>query len=636
MVEKIKLDPNSELLRKVHDEYEEGLNYVESRRSVFRQRLKMYNNQKKNENLVGITTIYTLIRTLLAVYYSDEVTVAFRPRRLDSAEAMSNLDFLASFDHDEMQLHVKNYFNQWDRLFYGVGIRIFEDFDTQRMTPTVRTISPLSWHPDPFGDPESGFGYHGFEFVVKRDELTEAAGYDMQMVSKIEQVMPSDEVMQNMKAEKDAQGLSSGALDLARGNDNIAIYHHYTVSKGEKYLITTDGTQKALLRAVKLLPVGDEEKKNPSLVKFPVILNYYSPMRGAPFGVNVPDLSEDKQRMTSVLVNLMVSEAKSHLYPMGLYDARKIKNKRDLDFGFNKNIPVRLNAGESIDNVYRPLVRDTIDNTAFSVKELLEGEARTAVGADQLQSGMLGEKQRTLGEVQQVQSNANLGFLLQSRINAWGEKDFWKYWYREYKANFKKSQKKLIRVARPDGSAFMELAYKDFITVEDPDVDIVSKLEDAKQREKDSLEYLQSLPLILQDPTISQATRNQAKRLYFIKKGYSRHEIDMIVPPSPSELDALEENKVLSFGTPLPIKATDDHASHITVHRRIGNTTPEVLQHNQAHILAFMQSGEAMAMRQQEVSGENLSQKENLANMAQSQIGNRLTQMGKSNTNNLV
>ena len=92
-------------------------------------------------------------------------------------------------------------------------------------------------------------------------------------------------------------------------------------------------------------------------------------------------------------------------------------------------------------------IRDSIDNTAFSVKSLLEGEARIATGADAMQSGIMGEKQRTLGEVQQVQSNANIGFLLQSKINAWGEKDYWRYWYREYKANFPRAQKKLICLA---------------------------------------------------------------------------------------------------------------------------------------------------------------------------------------------
>lgn len=635
MAETIKLDAHGELIRKVHNEYDEGLNYVNQRRQEFRDRLAMYNNQKKNKDLVGITTMYTLIRTLLGVFYSDEVTVQFKSRRFEDSEHVENLNALAAFDFDEMNLGVKNYFNQWDRLFYGVGIRIFEDFNMTTLTPSVRTISPLNWHPDPLGSPESGFRYHGFEFVVNKNELKEDAGYDMKKVSKLETTHAADEPMQNLRAEKDAQGLASGALDLLTGKDTITVYHHFTEYKGERYLITTDASKTLVLRAIKLPVYTEEERKDPLLVPYPVILNHYSPQRSVPFGTNVPDLVEDKQRMISVVVNLMLKEAKGHLYPMGIYDARKIKNKRDLDFGFNKNIPVRLNQGESLENVYKPLVRDTVDNTAWNVKSLLEQESRIATNADQLQSGVLGDKQRTLGEVQQVQANANVGYLLQSKVNAWGERDFHKYWYREYRGNFPKAGKKFIRLSRPDGSEYMELGYKDFITVEDPDVDIISKLEDEKRRERESLEFLQSLPLVLQDPTMSQAARLQAKRLYYMKKGYKKSEIDMIIPQNADEYDAHNENKLLDMNTPVNIDANDDHQSHITIHMRAQNTQAARL-HIQSHQLALIRTGEMQKLRQMSAQGQAGGQDENLANMAQSQIGNRLTQMGKSETNNLV
>ena len=137
---------------------------------------------------------------------------------------------------------------------------------------------------------------------------------------------------------------------------------------------------------------------------------------------------------------------------------------------------------------------------------------------------------------------------------------------------------------------------------------------------------MQALPLILQDQSMSQAARNQAKRLYFIKKGYSKQEIDMILPLSPDELHARNENEVLGHDTPRPIGRNDDHASHITIHMR-GQNTPAMQQHIAAHTQAMIQLGETRQLREQEAMQTN--KKENLANMAQSQIG-------KSETNNLT
>ena len=82
------------------------------------------------------------------------------------------------------------------------------------------------------------------------------------------------------------------------------IYNHYTTIKGKKYLVTLANDDSLLIRFEEIKPVYEEEKKNPNLIKFPVIVNHYEPFKWDPFGISVPDLLEDKQRIEQLFLNL--------------------------------------------------------------------------------------------------------------------------------------------------------------------------------------------------------------------------------------------------------------------------------------------------------------------------------------------
>lgn len=58
-----------------------------------------------------------------------------------------------------------------------------------------------------------------------------------------------------------------------------------------------------------VLPMNKAERDDPRLVQFPVILNYYDPIRGDAFGTSIPDLIEDKQRARSKNFNLNIIKA---------------------------------------------------------------------------------------------------------------------------------------------------------------------------------------------------------------------------------------------------------------------------------------------------------------------------------------
>jgi len=173
---------HKEVLDQLSIQHKQSLNYVQSRREDFRTRLKLYNNQKKQKDKIGILTMYTAINTLLSVYYNDELTVSFSGRSIASEAHSSKWNKLAEFDQEEMGLDEVNYWNQWNKLFYGVGIRAISSYDTSTQTPKVENVDPLSWLPDPSGKHR----WHGFEKIMDKEVMTSEAGYITSAVSRVQ------------------------------------------------------------------------------------------------------------------------------------------------------------------------------------------------------------------------------------------------------------------------------------------------------------------------------------------------------------------------------------------------------------------------------------------------------------------
>ena len=526
------------------------------------------------------------------MYYSDKLTVNFSPRTVWDKQMAENLNMLAEFDYDEMDMDIMNYYNQWDRLFFGVWIRIMVWWDDYTKTPVFKNIDPLSWYPDPEWW-QQAFRYHGFEVDLCRSELTADDGYFN--VKDLKKSPSTDEKQLTLEAYREASGLQEEV-----GNEQmITVLNQYTYLNGKPYLVTLADNMSRIIRLVEIEPTGDEEKNSPDFIKLPVVLNYYSPQRNNPYWVSIGDLVEDKQRAKSILANLRLKKEKAELYPMYLYNTTKIRNRRDLDFGFNKLIAVNWPVDQWI---VQPLQKDFNKAMTFNVEQSIDAEAQIATWASTIQQWVTSEDQRTLGEIQQVQSNANLRFLLGSRVNSWGDKFFWRLWYRQYKKNFKKTQEKIIRINNGFGIKPAVLQRKDFITIEDPDIEIKSRIESLNKKERDRISYMQVYPLFASDPDMPKVSKNFAKREMLRVSGIDAEKINVLVPQSPEEYSAYQENELIKrnqLPTALP---QEDHLTHIFVHQQEEQTNANKV-HQETHWQLYkdqmMQQNMAMQQMQQ-------------------------------------
>jgi hypothetical protein len=81
------------------------------------------------------------------------------------------------------------------------------------------------------------------------------------------------------------------------------------------------------LRIKEIEPIFKEEKESPSLVKRPIIVNYYQPQRNDPFGTSICDILEDKEKAKTLLFNLELVKARKEAFGGDyLVNERVIKN----------------------------------------------------------------------------------------------------------------------------------------------------------------------------------------------------------------------------------------------------------------------------------------------------------------------
>lgn len=626
------------ILTQISEEFSEGLEFVREKREVFRTRLKLYNNQRKQRDKIGVTTLYNVMNTLLAVYYTDDLAVSFGGKGIAGTGIAENLEKLAKSDQEDMDMDVINYLTQWDRFFFGVGIRAVHGFDFDNQVPYVESYDPFSWIPDPQMTlkPNSA-RFMGFEIEALKSDMTEERGFfDTDKLSYVgKNAQRSDENAQTMEAYRDAQGLSTTDRLLAGRNgldkkkyagEVYNMVNWYTIIDGKRYLITCDAEFKKIVRMEHIKPVFKKEKKNELLTPWGVALSYYSPSRVDPFGTSVADLVEDKQRAKSVIANLNVAAVKAALYPMYLYNRQKILNRRDLDFSFNKAIGVNGDPNGSV----LPLNKDaTRIGEAQNTSQMLDRETSLSTGASEAQQGVMSDTSRTLGEVQQVQANANIRFALGNKINNIGEKDFWMLWYRCYVQFFPKAEAKMVEVTNAFGAQSITMYGKQFISEKSPRIIIRSKLESKNTMERERVAFAAISPIILQDPTRPMVSRRYTERHMLKLHGLDPEQVNIMIPPDPDEMTAHQENELLARNELPKISIDEDHLSHIAIHLTAPDTNA-TRQHISAHRVAYKRSGQKAKddeMRRQAMAGGagNTS-----ANIAQNTIASQNASQSRS------
>jgi len=556
------------IIQQVLEEKKLWLDFVNNKRDLFRERLALYNNIAENHQKIYVRLIRSVMQTMMWLYYTDEMTATFAGRQLWDDEYADNLNNLAKFDQEEMWMDKINYDTQWNRLFYWVGIRIFDYWDSFKKVPVFKSIDPLSWVPDPLWYLWQ-HRFYGFELEINDNQLIDDIYFNLDKIN------PSEAESEERRREEvnNTRDFNDTWIQ-ASANPIYWIYNHYTTIKGKKYLITTANDDSLIIRFEEIEPVYKEEIENNIEVEFPVILNYYEPFKWDPFGISIPDIIEDKQRSQQLFLNLNRIKAEHEAWgDTFLVDTNAIKNLNDLKQHtfWPKYIRANLNQNP---NPIKEVQRGTIKQDAYNMPNIIGQQASSDLWLDERSLWVSPDSSLTASENIRVQKNANIKLLLNSRINTWGEKDFWRVWLRAYYEFFEFKDEKNIKLQNAFWNVISTIKREDISTWYNIDIRIVSKSQEAEIKEKDKVALLTIADMVLTDQWAANISKTFAKRQIAKANWLDKEKISVLFPASVEEAQAKMDLELLNRDIDLeePTDLQADHLTYLVIYQKAMDT----------------------------------------------------------------
>ena len=548
-------------------------------------RLKLYNNQKRDKESVGDTTMFSVFQTVIASLYQDRLGVTFSPREIGDDEIAENLDIVADYDYEIMEKDIIDYEWDFETAFFGRGLLCVMDFDRDTLTPspyvwnrmvTVRDPEAYSINGDRGGRGASRFVYR--EIRMTKDQLREQDDlyFNFETLKttgkKNDTNSPLDQYMRET-AEAAGLGDVDKYANTTGDNASIRLREGFTRWNGKLCFVTFADDGGRVIRYQELtrstIPIVDR-------VLFPMPNNFDS--------VSIPDLVEDKQRGRAVALNLSLKGVKANLHPMYLFDKNKVDERQDFNFEFNKFIPVNGNPAGAV----TPMIKDHIKQDVSFIMDTLDMSAQRATGTPDIKQGARPVNDGTATRDALVSQGSESRYSLAARIFGWSERRFWQEYYAHLKEHMEDGiDEKVVRVVGALGAAWRPFTKANLIVAEghpDPDIKVESKsITDARKFNEAQL-FRDFLKLAAGDPT---AQIRSGMRHYGKLIGMKQDLVEQIYPPTIDELRAEEENMLITDGKKAIVLPEDDHYLHLQIHNKLPDT-PEKVAHMNAHKRALI------------------------------------------------
>lgn len=596
------LFPFNNLSAQIQTEYTLAWKHQKAKKDEWEVRLKLYNNQLRDKKAVGDTTLFTIHQTILASLYVDRLDAIWGGKEQGDEEATDNLQALAENDYKEMEMDIIDYDWDWDTCFFGRGLLEFSEFernpDQNIFIPLPHVLDPITFLRDPRtvsinGDRKArgSARFFGYEIQMTKDQMEDHPHIFSDVDYKtLKYGMGTFSLLKDaIEARNQAQGrqttINNEQEEKLGFNAEYTLlkwFTHYEIDGQIKKAIVWSGSDGKKVVGLQVLEDTQTKKKRDY---WPIIDRPLYPSSHDFDGTSIPDLVEDKQRARALAQNLGLNLMKADLYPMYIYDTNKITNKNDLNFNFNKFIPIDAK-GEPVSSALVPLLkaRPNLQLLDF-VYQSLDASAQKATATPELQQGIMSQEKRTLGEVNLIASKVDTRYSLSAKVFGWSEKRKWRYWYWLYKENFKEDiDEKVLRLEGAFGTKWRPLKKDNFITRIDPDIDIESRVLARAKELEERQSLTQYFGLALQEPT--------ANRRWGLKKlarlnGLKKDEIDRLFPMTVDERVAEDENDLLNENKFAEVRREDDHNVHLEIHAK-ANDTPSAKAHIETHKKALL------------------------------------------------
>lgn len=587
----------------IQSNYIESFNFLLARKQRQVAQLVLLNNLQRGDQNIASTLLLTLFNRVLSSLYDDKIQVKFLPSQGINQDQLNAYNTLAQSDYLEMDKAKLDYDWVWDALFFGRGYMETLQFDVKRKIMKPHVINPLVFGYDPYFENPQEWRYY-WKWITKSkyqiDQLIKAG--------KITGIKNTDDIQGGIdpylwqyKVRSDqAQKAVAPPIEPAAADVFQILEYFGHDENGDKCAYWLDKDQSTILMKEKL-DLDDMENEDGSMgSKWPICIkeSFRLPHASVPF--SVADLLEDKHRAKSVLLNLAFIAAKDKANPIYQYNPDKIKDVAQFfSRQVNQHIPV-----DDVELAIAPLnTQDPMDAGLMNFMSILQQEANDPVGTGtQLNPQSGGNDTATEAAIDQQMND--MAQSLQSKVLQFGEADFWSAWFHRYKKHADELQSKMANIVGINGITTTEIDMQDFLTDYPPGVLVYS----AKEAEYKELVLRRDLMQILPDlmQTMDQSgVQNFMKHVFMPKFLQDPSLIDVVYPKTPEEMKAEEQNSMLKDDKMPPVLDTDDHVTHLYIHRMVQPKTWATWFHIQEHEDALAkqkQQEQQMAMAQQSQS----------------------------------
>lgn len=494
------------ILKQIEQEYLVGYNAIEQVREQKRQDKEIFFSPNRDENKINVRTVFQAFRMKMAIRYSNRPKAEWTRRRAWDTERAKNANRVWKYDRKEMWLDVIDYLTYENIDKVGVGIQTAGNFNLTTICPSIKVIDPLSWIPDPNGWPKiDSHRWFWFTEVYLQKWQMKKLGY-----TNLDSASPRT-ITLNQSAEDNATNKDS-QLEDDTPNREYETYVHWFMRDGKKYVAVTNADRTVIHDLVYLKPVTKEEKADETLVPFPVMLQYAIFVTGFPLGISLVDLLADTQSTLSKMYNLYLAMAyRNTFWGDRLVRAGELEDPDSLNTPTieGKDIPVKDSA-KSLSDIILEVPREQTNGIPSEMIALLKRNGTEQLGAESTQQGVLSDSNKTLGEQEMAQKNANIQFQLEENVMLWGtEFQMKNLWYRQYLANMKSAEEKEINLSEWATKEFFVFKKDEFVGKEMLSLDIKGSSEQSqdKSNKAEKAVILQGL--------IAGATSEGEKRKYY-------------------------------------------------------------------------------------------------------------------------